>query len=375
LGVLLHYLLAGAPPYFAPTRAGKVSEPVREVLLQALAPSPAKRFRTVGEFVSALAYAKPSLGRQLGASTWRSLAFVVTRTLAVSRRALALGAQAARGAFAATRRHARLAVVGLTLALVIAGLWHFRGLLRHLIDSSRQQFVIALRPRPAAESRPTPRAHPWKLPGKTAEPGGRRLPARQPSDSSTQPLRLSLSSRPAAPGEAAVSPPPALHLPAPSRLPAPPIESGRVELRSSALLSVDSLKDTPSVDRDTTTVQVVDRGDAKRETWSDRPSARRGTVDSVVLRDPAFQIALGDVQRLGIATQIREPRHGVLSLEVGPGLETVSSARYTLGRLFSAYAAASLMTTDTVIELWRDGAKIGEVTSRGMQLTNDSMVP
>jgi hypothetical protein len=95
----------------------------------------------------------------------------------------------------------------------------------------------------------------------------------------------------------------------------------------------------------------------------------------VVLRDPAFQIALGDVQRLGIATQVREPRHGVLSLEVGPGLETVSSARYTLGRLFSAYAAASLMTTDTVIELWRDGAKIGEVTSRGMQLTNDSMVP
>ena len=391
LGVLLHYLLAGAPPYFAATRAGKVSEPVREVLLQALAPSPAKRFRTVGEFVSALAYAKPSLGRRLIASTWRRLAFAATqtlavsrralaflarRTLAVSRRALAVSARAARGAFAATRRHARLTVVGLILALAIAGFWHFPSLLRHLIDTSRQQLVIAMRPRPAAESHPTPRAGARVLPAKTPEPGGRGLKARQPSDSSPQPVRRILPSRPTATGEAVVSPPPPLHLPAPSHLPAPPIESARVELGSSVLLSGDSVEDTPSVGRETATVQAVDGSDATRETSSDSPSeSSRSTIASETFRDRAFQLALGDVQRLGIAIQVRAPRPGVLSLEVGPGLETVSSAPYTLGRLFSAFAAASLMNSDTVVELWRNGAKIGEVTSRGMQLTNSSTAP
>jgi serine/threonine protein kinase len=389
LGALLHHLLAGVPPGFEPARAGTLSESVREVLLRALAPSPGNRFQTVREFVSALERAKPSLRRWLRVSSWRTfavvatrtlavgrraLALVASRTLAVSRRALALGAQAAQATFAATRRHARLAVAGLILGLAITGVWHFRALFRHLIHTSRQQLVLAMRPTPAAGSHPGAPARPRELRAKALETSVRKLKTRQQSDSSPQPLRRTGSSRPAANRETAVPTPPALHLPTPRSLPVAPIESGRLELRSSALLSVDSLENTPSGDRDAAIVRVNDV--AARERSRDRPSeSGRSTINSEALRNRAFQLAVGDAQRLRIATQVGESRPGVLIVEVGPGLETVSSARYTLGRLFSAYAEASLMANDTVIELRRDGAKIGEVTSRGIQITNSPHGP
>jgi len=390
LGALLHHLLAGAPPGFEPTRAGTLSESVREVLLRALAPSPVNRFQTVPEFVSALERAKPSLRHWFRVSSWRSfavvatrtlavgrraLALVASRTLAVSRRALALGAQAAQATFAATRRHARLAVAGLILGLAITGVWHFRALFRHLIHTSRQQLVLAMRPRPAAGSHPGAPARPRELRAIALETSVGKLKTRQQSDSSPQPLRRTGSSRPAANRETAVPNPLALHLPTPSSLPVAPIESGRLELRSSALLSVDSLENTASDDRDAAILQRVDDV-AARERSRDRPSeSGRSTINSEALRNRAFQLAVGDAQRLRIATQVGESRPGVLIVEVGPGLETVSSARYTLGRLFSAYAEASLMANDTVIELRRDGAKIGEVTSRGIQITSSPQAP
>jgi hypothetical protein len=389
LGALLHHLLAGVPPGFEPARAGTLSESVREVLMRALAPSPRNRFQTVREFVSALERAKPSLRRWLRVSSWRTfavvatrtlavgrraLALVASRTLAVSRRALALGAQAAQATFAATRRHARLAVAGLILGLAITGVWHFRALFRHLIHTSRQQLVLAMRPRPAAGSHPGAPARPRELRAKALETSVGKLKTRQQSDSSPQPLRRTGSSRPAANRETAVPAPPALHLPTPRSLPVAPIESGRLELRSSALLSVDSLENTPSGDRDAAIVRVNDV--AARERSRDRPSeSGRSTINSEALRNRAFQLAVGDAQRLRIAIQVGESRPGVLIVEVGPGLETVSSARYTLGRLFSAYAEASLMANDTVIELRRDGAKIGEVTSRGIQITSSPQAP
>jgi hypothetical protein len=389
LGALLHHLLAGVPPGFEPARAGTLSESVREVLMRALAPSPRNRFQTVREFVSALERAKPSLRRWLRVSSWRTfavvatrtlavgrraLALVASRTLAVSRRALALGAQAAQATFAATRRHARLAVAGLILGLAITGVWHFRALFRHLIHTSRQQLVLAMRPRPAAGSHPGAPARPRELRAKALETSVGKLKTRQQSDSSPQPLRRTGSSRPAANRETAVPAPSALHLPTPRSLPVAPIESGRLELRSSALLSVDSLENTPSGDRDAAIVRVNDV--AARERSRDRPSeSGRSTINSEALRNRAFQLAVGDAQRLRIATQVGESRPGVLIVEVGPGLETVSSARYTLGRLFSAYAEASLMANDTVIELRRDGAKIGEVTSRGIQITSSPQAP
>jgi hypothetical protein len=53
LGAVLHSLLTGAPPAF-PVEGGPVPKSMRAVLVRALAPSPARRFQTVAEFVAAL---------------------------------------------------------------------------------------------------------------------------------------------------------------------------------------------------------------------------------------------------------------------------------------------------------------------------------
>jgi zinc D-Ala-D-Ala dipeptidase len=54
LGAVLHHLVTGRPPALA-SQADRVPEAMRAVLNRALAPSPARRFQTVAEFVAALA--------------------------------------------------------------------------------------------------------------------------------------------------------------------------------------------------------------------------------------------------------------------------------------------------------------------------------
>jgi serine/threonine protein kinase len=54
LGAVLHHLLTGVPPTRA-SEGGRVPETMRAVLTRALAPSPARRFQSVAEFVAAIA--------------------------------------------------------------------------------------------------------------------------------------------------------------------------------------------------------------------------------------------------------------------------------------------------------------------------------
>jgi protein kinase-like protein len=54
LGAVLHHLLTGVPPTRA-SEAGRIPETMRDLLTRALAPSPARRFQSVAEFVAAIA--------------------------------------------------------------------------------------------------------------------------------------------------------------------------------------------------------------------------------------------------------------------------------------------------------------------------------
>ena len=96
------------------------------------------------------------------------------------------------------------------------------------------------------------------------------------------------------------------------------------------------------------------------------PSATSTRFKRELLEDEGFRVAFDDVQRLGVALDFEETQFGLLRIMVGPGLATVSSARYNLEHLYSAYRIASYRRVDPVIELWKDGAKIGQVTADGV---------
>ncbi len=85
-----------------------------------------------------------------------------------------------------------------------------------------------------------------------------------------------------------------------------------------------------------------------------------------LLHDKEFRVAFDDVQRLGVVLDFQEVRFGLLRVIIGPGFTTVSSAGYNLEHLYSTYRTTSYRRVDAVIELWKDGAKIGEVTSSGV---------
>jgi hypothetical protein len=60
---------------------------------------------------------------------------------------------------------------------------------------------------------------------------------------------------------------------------------------------------------------------------------------------------------------------------LGPGFETVSSAGFNLEHLYRAYKAVSYYSNDIVVELWKDGAKLGEVTDAGVLVGPEYKVP
>jgi hypothetical protein len=105
------------------------------------------------------------------------------------------------------------------------------------------------------------------------------------------------------------------------------------------------------------------------------PSAEAGRFKAELLQHKEFRLVFDDVQRLGVALDFREPRWGLLKVTVGPGLATVSSAGFNLERLYRAYRAASYFNRDVVVELWRNGAKIGEVTDDGVLVGPEFSVP
>ena len=105
------------------------------------------------------------------------------------------------------------------------------------------------------------------------------------------------------------------------------------------------------------------------------PGGTPGRSRAELLADNAFRLNYDDVQRLQVALDFQETRLGILRITLGPGFTTVSSARFNLERLYSAYKASSQQTEDTVIELWKDGAKIGEVTGSGVLVGSDFRAP
>ena len=393
LGALLHHLLTGVPPRLGTAGGEMIPAGLHAVVSRALAAAPAQRFQTIAAFVKAVelatryvrgrARARTRRTLALGAvaatlalgvaalgifrSSQRGLTFTAARAIALGRRAVAFGAVVGGRTFAVARRNVRLAAVCLGLALGIIGLWHFRGSLRHLLDSSRQQLAMARKEHPAARSEAMPQPRGAVLPARTPPTPARRFTPSPRSDTSLRPTRPTPPKAPKVSQRAVPPEPAARDLPTPRPLTSLPVESGRLELGPTALLSDDSVTITPTGDVDSAAVQHAPRPEATQQTRLEREAdSGPSTSVSEALKDPAFRLALDDVQRLRIATEVHEPRPGVLTLQMGPGLETVSSARYSLGRLFSAYAAASVMTTDPVIELWRNGAKIGELTSRGL---------
>jgi hypothetical protein len=102
---------------------------------------------------------------------------------------------------------------------------------------------------------------------------------------------------------------------------------------------------------------------------------RSGRFRVELLQDKEFRLVFGDLQRLKVVLDFHESRWGLLKLMVGPGYTTVSSAEFNLERLYRAYKAASYYSNDVVVELWKDGAKLGEVTDDGVLVGSDYKVP
>jgi hypothetical protein len=112
-------------------------------------------------------------------------------------------------------------------------------------------------------------------------------------------------------------------------------------------------------------------GTAEASPASEKP----GRLKAELLQDKGFHLVFGDVQQLKVALDFEETRWGLLHLIVGPGLRTVSSAGFNLQRLYRAYTVASYYAAEIVIELWKDGAKVGEVTDAGVRIGPEFSVP
>jgi D-alanyl-D-alanine dipeptidase len=158
---VLHYLLTGVPPTRA-SEGGRVPDDTRAVLTRALAPSPARRFQTVAEFVAALARPVERVVHQLPEPT-----------RAGRRKLLPLGAAAA------------------ALVAVSAGLWLLWGTQRPALDAPS-------RPR-LEESGSAASREPDSISSSSASSAPARLPANSAPASPVR--RESVSSRiPAASG-------------------------------------------------------------------------------------------------------------------------------------------------------------------------------
>jgi hypothetical protein len=87
--------------------------------------------------------------------------------------------------------------------------------------------------------------------------------------------------------------------------------------------------------------------------------------------DRDLRLAITDALRLGIVRTIREPKPGLLRLEVGPAF-TAASAEHNLRALFSAYTHHHPgLEQPPVLELVRQGARIGAYTSEGLLLEGE----
>jgi hypothetical protein len=101
--------------------------------------------------------------------------------------------------------------------------------------------------------------------------------------------------------------------------------------------------------------------DATRADATRRLNAHRATRE-----------ALADVIRLRIVSEYTEVRPGILVLTTGEGYANATSLEYNLRRLHQAYRGLLYYQVPAVLELWRDGRKIGEYTEDGLLLGGES---
>jgi len=87
-----------------------------------------------------------------------------------------------------------------------------------------------------------------------------------------------------------------------------------------------------------------------------------------LLRNADLHQALDDVRRLGLVSSFQEMRRGLLRLGVGQGFATGKSVIYNFRNLHTAYRKSIDFYGEGILELWRDGQKLGEFTGDGLLL-------
>jgi serine/threonine-protein kinase len=106
------------------------------------------------------------------------------------------------------------------------------------------------------------------------------------------------------------------------------------------------------------------------------PAEPSAPLASSLTDTPAMRLALGDVTRLDIVTAYEEVSPGRLVLVVGDGYNTSSSLAYNLRQLYAAYVELlKYPRRSPVMELWRDGRKIGEYTRSGLHPESTEVPP
>ena len=85
-----------------------------------------------------------------------------------------------------------------------------------------------------------------------------------------------------------------------------------------------------------------------------------------LLRTPVLHVAMADLRRLRLVAGFQEMRLGLLRVAAGDEFERGTSVSYNFSRLHSAYGRSLDYAGDAIIEVWKDGRKIGECTRDGL---------
>lgn len=309
LGAVLHHLLTGEPPTADRTKLEQLPEAIRAVVSRALEPIRERRFATAGAFADALGIARQAvLAEKEQEPRWR----------------------------------ARLVMGAAGLAGMAVVIW----LLVH-----------------PGEPRAEPAAARATMAGVSVPPAPDSTP--EPPTASAAPR--SLAPRPGRDRGRATAPPSRELASAGSRRPraaTPPAAVSRAPARESVLGYAPEAPGPPATLADPPTTGSPGRSRVPEGRAVEPPAPEESPLNEI----PALKLALGDVLRLGIATSYTERSFGHLVLTVGEGYHTSSSVDYNLSRLYAAYfKSLGYPKVAPVLELWRDGKKIGEFTRAGLQ--------
>ena len=92
-------------------------------------------------------------------------------------------------------------------------------------------------------------------------------------------------------------------------------------------------------------------------------------TSEVLLATPQLREAIHDLRRLGLVTTVSEVGHARLELALGDeALAPGAPLAYHLEHLYATYRNTYDLRDAVVLELWRDGAKVGTYTYQGLLL-------